>query len=1786
MSSGDRSKYSANVSTDSALRLAEFIEDCENEQDEISTSDENIQKIKNFLDVKFNTTSIVQIQSFCATTNDHSSLSALNVNLATLIKLANRYPQLHQSIKFLVLEIISTHNVKVFYRCLSNEHPGVANPALKLISQIVSFNNGVFVDEFLENFDLTVKSFCDLMYPTKATAKLSKNGKSFLTVRHNMVTFWINLCSNASPLTRMDLLSNNKKINSGWIKYITEFDNNSLIKRTLQFFETKVLNEPSFRKMTKCKLLGDFTIGKFVELYKISDIKDEIHKLLLKITTDEENGLLFHDYRTYFQNVPLACLPSNANFNNNGVSIQIADQKFKINNKIIYNILTSLKPWSDTLHLKLLISILEHVPELNAPYNYHLLHINGTHDPKLTSFYVGQTLLLTKITQLPIPQDFITFTKTFIDQSIGSPPSIGKYYSIKLLMEAICPAQLNRSSLTKGLKAKEPLIRHLTTQLVISVIKKFSKINKLLKINENSIFSSFSQELMKDLINLKLPDPSVFVGLTNEVLKTEKVNKLLLLNYMKTAEYYQNILDINVPLQLGPVSKLIGIDIEDPNSNKEKLSDVDILLFNSYLSLTAMQSISSQHNKWWNVTKGSKNSLFTSIAKLPYDLQYHDENDKEKANIVIDDNLLHKVVEVLSNLVDDQLVFEDFRLKNNNILFSQTWAVVLSFINTFNSLSTENVESISTICKIVDESISRAIKTPYRYYDIVSKISKGSRLSIFYVAVCEQCKFADAKFKPIVHSWIEYLSLFMFLLGEPIDTMKIIAKDYLSIDIEFNLQNYEKFVENHRQLVNEQATTFSMISLTPFKQLKTVVKNLIPKSDAEVIAILDRINTIINSDYELKSVEELLLDLISTYASYVMQRYNGTVLDGINEYEINLLDGKYWNSFFVNEEDLVGSQLRSSKKFFIMSLLREVFLELWGKVMNSSFKKSLTESIEKLVHSINLSETAIKKVSEYIWVLSSEKLVSLLISKENHQFSDALLEVAQSRKVKLETSQIIEYCRISKDVQLKLSNIQSFRGLANGATFDSDQVEELVKLAKESHTKVLYYNILEIVCVQSEAYVKKIVQSLETKFEEISSDIEGYKFLQFLSTKDKTFRKRLYDIAVQKIGLMVGKHAPISVTLNVYLHTISLHMKNEKLDEVVETMIEQLLSLNDVRNVASLIFSPEMTSVILQLYVEEDDKANVKKTWLYRATLYITKVFAESQGEVEIEPFLESLMETFKESFWKYVPKNMLNSQLEVICSRPWINNLKVLKYCTWIVRTGSKNVIECTKVFNILINNSSLVFNQGNDKDEERRYYTSVILYLLINMNVKQLTTYENIMKITKMYKGTNRASDLVLKEVLKLMEIEHGESWIQFVSNWDLIDDWFPVITDGIVEVPELIIDTPGIPGCLTVSLYKGIIDKSVQYFNPANRNVKFPELKNTLITQREDIELLKEFYESKDVDALEINNNVVYDIEFLLLLIINNEDLFKIVDDSVKVNIRALIDTGLLQLVVCGLSHESPDVQEISRRIISSILLTIEFDLKMMELKREGKGPETETGASVSTFKERSAFKVYLGNLLYTLEFKKYVQMEEGVVEPVPKLFFILLSYLVPVLANPSHFLYEKSYRYILSGSKYRDFEIPMYKTIMVNFMKDEHSSHGEKSDDNDYYKELQWMLNALGNSITSNEDLKTLRRNGVFEELLNLLNSPMLNTTTVESILNVFEKIIKLENGADTLNRSFGFLSFVELKKALFEGSKGKLGQEMKNLVIKSIISSDCNGKDKRSREWCEDDFKLIVKRVCK
>ncbi|TID29803.1 hypothetical protein CANINC_001618 [Pichia inconspicua] len=1742
----DHSKYSSNISNEAAITLGDILESFEYENGTLQNSPQIISQIKGFLSVQSNVKSLVQIQSFCATTNDHDSLSSLNRNLTQLINFASPIPELHQPIKPLIGDIISSHNIKVFYRCLTPDHSSITNPALDLLTAIVSFNSGSLVDEFLDHFDLTLKSLPDLMHPGKSSVRLANQGKSHITIRHHMSMFWTALCYNASPLTRSDLLTNHRKIVSNWFKFINELDNSNLIKKVLDFVDKKILEEPAFRKMTKCKLIGDFTLSKIIDLYAVEDVKDDVHKLLLKLTTDEEHGLVFHDNRTWFANAPTNHLPTSTvggGSSSGGVPIVIGDKKFKINNKIIYTAITSLHPWSSSLHLKLVIAVLNKIPELSAPYTTHLFQTNGSHDPKLTSFYIGQTLLLTKIIQLSIPHEFILAIKSFIDDNVTI--NNQTYYNPQLLLEVICPAPLNRSSLTKGLQAKEPLIRHLTTQLIISVLQKFEKVNSLLSLANTTIFNSLKSELFDSISSIKLPDPTVFVGINNECISAEKVNKLLLLNYMKVAELYNDVLGVFVPLQLSSFNSIVGLS--DDVSNKAKLEDIDVLLLNSYMKLTS----NGKQLKWWNANKGSKYSTFTTFSKLPRDLKFDN---------TVDSSLVDNVVNVLSRFVDDTLVFEDAVIKSTNIKYNQTWAIVLSLLKVEDSV-------ISHISKLLDETISRSMKTPYKYYDMVTKLVNDGepRLSLFYVTLCEQATFCDTSVKDKVVEWIKYLSILLFLLGEPVVIMSKILKQYLKTDLTFNLTNFEKTIK-----IDDFSNTYETIVFSPLNKLKGKLENIVFKSDIDIIAVMSRLETLVNSDLELVKVEELLLDLVSFYGNYIVQ----------HTYDLNdirLLQEKYWIHFldFTNDDNV------NSKKLFVATLLNEVFSGVWKSTVNSDYKTALISKIEKLYMS---NDSVSKKIAiEYCWVLPKAQVTKLLKIVEDVELINALLDHAAKSKFNLENDEIIAFVKKMENKQIGSSK---FAKLLGSNVFTTEQIDQLIESATKAQEKSLYFVILENAISHDPSVAQKITTTFSSLYDDITSSLRGFKFLQFLANHDEDLKSRLYHKSIIQIQQMMDAKT-FDESLNMYLESIVLYLKDADGIAKVKLLIEKLIESEQVKNDANLIFSPEMTSVIFTLYSQEP-QFEIIDTWLYRATLYITKVFAETTELVdEFKKFLLCLTKSLT-TIWKHVPKAMLNSQLEVIFSRFWIEDPEVLKYCYWLTQTGSKNLIEYTKLVNILLSNSDNCLRK-TVASEDAKFYTALIVASLYQMNLRQSANAQAMIDVIKLYKCTNSPSDLVLKNLLKKFEEEIKESWVQYVSNWDLITEYIPEFVDGNIEIPSFVIETPGMNDALTVNLNKPIIENTVKYFQPLMRAVSMPEIKQNINSYYDDITQLEEFYSLKIIDRSETGNNIVYDVEFLLLLIVNNEDLFKIDGDLVQVNIRALVDTSLLQLVVCGLCHENDEIQQICIKLLGSVYYTIEQDIANLEKRKEkdSKVLEENENTSIMSFKERSAFKVYIGNLLHTLESRKQAELtgSEADAEPIPKLFTIMVSYLVPILANPTHYLYEKAYRYILNGSKFRVYEIPMYNTILVNFIKDEHGSKSFNAD-NDFYKYLNWFLHSLSKSITCDEDIKIIRRSGVIETLLNLSNSPFLNEQIQDAIIGVFDKLIKLQNGADLLIRSFGLLSFIECKNSLVDNKLSKkVFEKYKTILLQGMVASSCNGADKRAREWCADDFGNVIKRVC-
>ncbi|GMF02752.1 unnamed protein product [[Candida] boidinii] len=392
MSSHAKQKYSkaTNLNSETIDKLTEILNKLENELDK-SGIDPNISDVEAFLKHGYSVRSLIQSYNYYATVSEYNGLSDTTSKIARLIKICDKFQDLHKDANALITELISSSNIKVIYRCLNATRSLITNPALRLMKEIVSYRNGSFVDPFLEQFDLTLKILPQLVSPSKAELNDPSKSQSKNSIRFNFINFWISLNSHASPLTRKDLLINNKKIINNWFKNIASHDSLPTISSVIQFFDKYVLEEITYKKMTKCKIFGDLLLKKFVELYTVSDIREELQKFLLKVSTDYSKGLVFSVDNLWI-NSNRSDIDVEVENSNSGVFITVGDRSFKINNKLIYILLTTLKPWSDDLQLDLVSSIMKDVPELLSCYNYYAHHSTGPHDPKLSSYWIGQKL--------------------------------------------------------------------------------------------------------------------------------------------------------------------------------------------------------------------------------------------------------------------------------------------------------------------------------------------------------------------------------------------------------------------------------------------------------------------------------------------------------------------------------------------------------------------------------------------------------------------------------------------------------------------------------------------------------------------------------------------------------------------------------------------------------------------------------------------------------------------------------------------------------------------------------------------------------------------------------------------------------------------------------------------------------------------------------------------------------------------------------------------------------------------------------------------------------------------------------------------------------------------------------------------------------------------------------------------------------------------------------------------------------------------------------------------------
>lgn len=1589
----------------------------------------SINHLLNFISNRASWISILQSLENANQLNDQAELAQYMKTLCKFFQLIEPYNEFVPAIKPFADELLTNSILKIFYRCLNIQRDNITGPVLLFLSHFVSFNNGSLTESFLERFDLSLSILPDLMNPS--TIELKSKNRRENGVRTYMIKFWTNLCSSSTALTRLDLLTNNRKIMTQFFKHITTDELPKNIEIIVKFFDESVLDEVTFSKGNKSKIINELALQRLADCLIFTNIEEKIIQFLTKAATDTTSGLVFSNNISFL-------IPKEKSMNG---TIQIGSQFFRTQNRHIYYLISHLTPWSSSSQLNLVEKILSVIPELLPLYTAFLHNRNGAHEPKLTSFFIGQTLLYNKILQLDVPTCFINQVNEYIkdhDQFTTTVEMVQQLASSEILTDVLCPSALNKGVLGKGLMSNSGLIKHLTAQLIINSVDKYSKIMSVLNTNNNTIFASLRQEI-KEIFLQRLPDVAAIVGVVNDTLKADDVNKVLLVTLMKLVSSLQSNLQITVPIHLNNFGKLIGVDLGEGTISKN-LDDIDLLLLDSYLGL--ISTADDINNKWWNVSKGVNHSLFTIICKLPWEL-------RDGKNI--DLSLVTKVVTVLKSLVDDKLLFQ------NDLLESQIWAIVLSLYRSFANSDDKSIEAIG---KIIDESISRCIKTPYKYIDSVSSLGCG-KLSPWYITLCEQSKFANDDCISNVKQWLAGVTVYLYLLGEPLESMKKVLKNYWP-EIEFNLEvsNLEDYITRPYWDVDEENNcTFDYVSFASLPQLKNKLsKGLITKSDMDAIGVLNRAISIINDEGKntvLEKTSGLIMDFLMSWGGYIYQKSDNNT---------KLLNKKYWSRLFINDTD---SDNVKNKKNFALGILNEIFESLecqdWSELRNL---------VNELLKSGNDTKLMLR-LCDFLWVFEKSDILNKLESFSacwNEQVILKLIKLASKKNVSIPDDQFLILVKNIVD-KPSVEIINALAELSTHCNFQNDTVTKIISLSQCASDPSVYYQILGKYCQKNDFIKRQLSDSLESQIETVVQSPSGFDLIHSLAISNESFKSLLSIRANEYISRQL--QSTIEPSILSYLQAMIPSSETNKL-------INLLTQNEEFKNSAIYIFSSEFTPLVAAT-------SNLK-IWLNRALLYITKVLAETDDLTDqFLNFVSSLKlvltaENLK-SFY-----SLVDSQLETIMKR-WLLHPIIVNHAINIMSTK----VNIPKQLGLFVSNEPFV-----TVDEEIRFLQAKLLLEMIKKH--NSTSTEILIQTAKWYRGLTTESDKILKATMMLIEEKVGHSWAEWITTWEFGEG-------------SLIADTPGIEG-LRIMLDKNLIRKTIE------------------------------------------NENDGYDCEFLLLLIANNDELFKFQEEKCVVNMRAFIDSGLFQLCFKSLGTNNT-LKQISTRLLAVSLLSVENELTLLDKLRNGSSLSEDD--KLSGFKERNIFKVLLGNILST--------MQSDTIEPIVLNFW---SYMVPILANPAHFLYEKAYRYLLSSSKMRGMELPMYKSICQQ-VRDEHIS--VEAANYDYSKELEWWLTTLLNSFGQNEDIKVLRRMGIIEWALNLLQSPFASEKVKDLINNILEKLISMENGADWLIRNYGLLSFCE-------------GRKLEKLGLQAIVGAEWNGSDKRAREWTGDDLPQIVKRLRK
>ncbi|KAF9558394.1 hypothetical protein CPC08DRAFT_639060 [Agrocybe pediades] len=583
---------------------------------------------------------------------------------------------------------------------------------LKLYNVMSSFAGGRDKKAVLEGFGWEIKSLPKLLNMRRKTH--GERDPTDPLLRPDIRTLYILLLlsfvdTDSPSQTKTLFLEQHREAFLAIFKGLI-YDHYSLARKILEVCWGGIWSDSKVKRTLKVGLFNETTLGHIIKLYERSNMEDDdedhipanlVHHFLLAICTRPGTGICFRDRGWY----PRELDPEEASIKEEEDGKK---RSGKIYNKILANILKTLKVNEDARQQELVIKILTACPELVAGY---WPAVALTLEPRLSSKWIANIAIFGSIISLSIPSStFFLPNSQFYEPT---PPPLST------VIENILPSVNTKSNFSKGLQSTSGLVQHCTAHALSrclvkfqTVLDHFRKIAMALEEDEEEgQWNKRCKELERD-VRRRVPEFQVLVAFSQQKSDPKLPNNptktaLLAESSQRLLWLYQRCLPSVVAEARFDVGKLLqAFSPESGEATEEEDQPLVKLQRVQKMHILSLLKESDQFTWTGKIATLSHSPFYILVAAL--------------TSIAIP-ALRDALKSVLRTVLSQSILFQEDRDEPD------LWLDILPqkpvHVQDSSSVCSDETEGVIAF---IDDCVQRCLKTPYRYVEALHALDGSS----------------------------------------------------------------------------------------------------------------------------------------------------------------------------------------------------------------------------------------------------------------------------------------------------------------------------------------------------------------------------------------------------------------------------------------------------------------------------------------------------------------------------------------------------------------------------------------------------------------------------------------------------------------------------------------------------------------------------------------------------------------------------------------------------------------------------------------------------------------------------------------------------------------------------------------------------------------------------------------------------------------------------------------------------------------------------------------------------